>query len=104
MEHGAHFDLIMGFWGEAARDEDRLSVSLEYHIVDGIPSFMVIDARPRPFAQAAIAGRALDRSEVIGTDMAGFAFKMVDAIALGDDRLAELFPGLCEAEASHQVQ
>jgi hypothetical protein len=89
-DHGAHFDLVLGRWGEGATKADRYAVSLEYRGTDRGPAFMVIDATGRPIAGNELVGLALRRNEVIGTSAATDAFELVDAIWLKDRRLAEI--------------
>ena len=87
---GAHFDLILGRWGEDATPADRSAVSLEYRRTDRGPAFMVIDATTRPIAHNELVGRALRRDEVLGTALATHAFELVDAIWLKDTRISEV--------------
>src|SRR4051794_16330520 len=47
-DHSAHFDLIVGSWGESTRSEDRALVTLEYRLLAGGPTFMVVNANGRP--------------------------------------------------------
>ena len=88
--HGAHFDLIIGRWGEDATSAHRVAVSLAFrHTAEG-PQFMVIDASERPTAGSNLVGRAMSRSDVLDTPLAAQAFAIVDAIWLHDNRIAEL--------------
>jgi len=89
-DDGAHFDLILGRWGEDATKADRYAVSLEYRRTDQGPAFMVIDATERPVAHNELAARALRRDEVIGTEVAASAYEIVDAIWLTDGRISEV--------------
>ena len=91
-DHGAHFDLILGKWGEGAEATDRVAVSLEYRCTDKGPEFMVIDAKDRPVAQSDLISRVLDRSEVIGHPIAETTFAVADAALLQDERVRELLP------------
>ena len=86
-ERGAHFDLIIGQWGEGGEPANRRTVSLEFR--QGL-GFMVIDASARKIAGEKIAGKAINRDEVIGTPLAQQAFDIVDAIWLQDTRIAEV--------------
>jgi hypothetical protein len=86
-EHSAHFDIIIGEWGDGSEPADRRTVSLEFR--QGL-GFMVIDATARKIAGEKIAGKALNRDEVIGTPLAQQAFDIVDAVWLQDARIAEL--------------
>ena len=88
--HGAHFDLIIGRWGNETTSADRVAVSLAFRHTPAGPQFMVIDASERPTSKSDLVGRALSRSDVLNTPIAGQAFAIVDAIWLHDDRLAEV--------------
>jgi len=89
-EHGAHFDLILGLWGDHTTRADRYAVSLEFRRTSKGPAFMVIDAPNRPVAQSDLVGRALRRDEIVDTTFATDAFALVDAIWLQDRRIGEL--------------
>jgi hypothetical protein len=89
-DHGAHFDLIIGRWGERTTAADRVLVALEYRVLESGPAFMVIDAASRPAATNELVGRALAREEVIGRPIAAEAFAIVDAVLAQDPRVAEL--------------
>ena len=89
-EKGAHFDLILGRWGEDATNVDRYAVSLEYRRAAEGPAFMVIDATEQPIAHNELVARALRRDEVIGTELAAHAFELVDAIWLNDRQISEV--------------
>jgi hypothetical protein len=90
IEHGAHFDLVLGKWGDHTSPADRYLVSLEYRVLKSGPAFMVIDAAGRPADDPQLVSRALTRTEVIGTPIAKQAFEIVDALLAKDLRLAEL--------------
>jgi hypothetical protein len=89
-DDGAHFDLILGRWGEGATPADRYAVSVEYRRTDRGPAFMVIDATTRPIARNELVTRALRRDEVVGTALAAHVFELVDAIWLTDRRISEV--------------
>jgi hypothetical protein len=89
-EHGAHFDLILGRWGDDATAADRFAVSLEFRHTEQGPAFMVIDAAGRPVSENDLVGRALSREEVIGTPVAKRAFDVIDFIWLQDHRIQEV--------------
>jgi hypothetical protein len=89
-DDGAHFDLILGRWGDGATKADRYAVSLEYRRTEQGPAFMVIDATERPIAHNELVGRALQRNEVIGTTLAIDAFELVDVIWVKDGRIDEV--------------
>jgi hypothetical protein len=88
--HGANFDLIVGDWGDKSGPDDRHLISLEFRIHQKKPGFMVIDSKGRPAADRKLAAKSLERKEVIGTPKAKEAFRMVDAIWLGDKRIKEV--------------
>jgi len=69
-EDGAHVDLILGRWGAGATKADRYAVSLEFRRTERGPALMVIDATDRRIAHDELVGRAMRRSEVIGTTLA----------------------------------
>ena len=88
-DHGANFDLVFGTWGDKATAEDRVGASLLYRQDGG--GFMVIDASTRPFSkEQTLFSRSLRREEVVGTDLAQELYAMVDAVWLGDSRIAEI--------------
>ena len=89
-ERGAHFDLILGRWGDAATRSERYAVSLEFRHTEGRPGFMVIDATERASKHQALVARGLRRNEVLGTEVAARAFEVIDAVWLGDERIAEV--------------
>jgi hypothetical protein len=89
-EHGAALDLIVGAWGEGAKPENRSAVALEFRVIDGAPQFMVVDAESRPTSNSGLVGKALARTDVIGTPLATQVFEIVDAIYLGEDALHDL--------------
>jgi hypothetical protein len=86
-EDGAHFDIIVGQWGDDSSSADRRTVALEYRPGLGV---MVIDATARKIARESMAGKALNRDEIIGTPLAQQAFDIFDAIWLQDKRIAEV--------------
>ena len=91
VDHGANFDLVIGQWGEDSNPKDRSVVAVAYRLMDSGPQFMVIDAMDRPVAKSGrLAILALPRNDVIGTPLAQRVFALLDAIWLGDERIAEL--------------
>jgi hypothetical protein len=92
VDQPANFDLIVGRWGEDTSASDRVAIALEYRCLDTGPAFMVVNADTRPIARNAIVGKALDRQEVIGTELAQTAFAICDEIFLNDSRITTL-PG-----------
>ena len=89
-ENGANFDLIVGAWDDNTSERDRSAVSLEYRLLDSGPTFRIIDADGRDTAKSDLVGRALSRSEVIGTPLADEIFAICDAVLAQDDRIAEI--------------
>ena len=87
LEHGAHFDFIIGRWGDQSSRSDRVSVSLVYYPGRG---FTLIDAAERPAGQSELTGRALPRAAIVGSPLATEVFAMVDLVWLQDTRLAEI--------------
>ena len=87
---GAHFDLIIGKWGDATSKRDRDAVSLEYRVVEGQGSFMVIDAASRPVAESELVGRCLGRRQVVGKPIGEEVFAIVDVILVNDERIEEV--------------
>jgi hypothetical protein len=88
--HGAHFDLIIGKWGEGANPSDRHAVALEFRRTENGPAFMVIDASTRPAGRSDLVGAALRRDDVVGTSLATTAFNIVDAVWAQDERIHEI--------------
>jgi len=94
-EHYPRFDLLIGSWGDNTSADDRHLVAVEFRVVAGEPSFMVIDAqidRYRP-----LASMALRRSDVIGTPDQSRVFDMVDAIWFGDWLIEEMHSDTAKA-------
>jgi hypothetical protein len=92
-EHGAHFDLVLGEFGDGIPARARFAVSLEFRRAESGPAFMVIDATTRPISKSELVGRALSRSEVVGTPIAKEAFDVIDAVWLQDERISEISGG-----------
>jgi hypothetical protein len=87
--HDAHFDLIVGPWGEGTCAADRVGVSLVYR--RDAASLAVVDAATRSFAQDQhVFGRALARDTLLGTPLAATVYQLLDAIWQGDKRLGAL--------------
>lgn len=87
--HGAHFDVIVGEWGEESGPSDRSAVSLKFRYTDQEAGFMVIDASGRPI-NSDLASNALARESVVGTPLAQTIFDIVDAVWVQDNRIAEV--------------
>jgi hypothetical protein len=83
----ARFDVVVGDWFDGTTEEDREAVSLEYRLLDGGPSFQVVDAAGRPAAEV---GRAAKKSEIEGTPLADEAIAIAGAVLESDDRVREL--------------
>jgi hypothetical protein len=88
-QHHPHFDFVIGAWGEGARPDDRVLVSL-LHRPGPDGGVMVVDGAGRPPDDRALCGRALSREEVMGSPLAANAFALFDVIWLQDERIAEL--------------
>ena len=88
--HGAHFDLIIGRWGEGASERDRSAVSVEFRRTEEGPAFMVIDASDRSVAESDLVSRTMARADVIGTPLADAVFEMIDEIWKRDKRIVEV--------------
>jgi hypothetical protein len=83
----ARIDVVVGDWNDGTTEDDREAVSLEYRLVEGGPSFEVVDAEGRPAAEV---GRAAKKSEIEGTDIADEAIAIAGAVLESDDRVREL--------------
>lgn len=88
----AAFDLILGAWGEDTDNSDRQAVSLDFRRLESGPAFMVTDARERAVASSPLISKALNRDEVVGSDIAHRIFAICDVVYLGDPRLSVLRP------------
>lgn len=88
--HMPNFDLVIGRWGDGASAEDRFLVSLVFKPGRDGGSFMVIDGEERWKKHSESCARAMQRAEVIGTDLAADVFALVDALWLTDGRMAEV--------------
>ena len=86
-DHPANIDLVYGRWGDGASPNDRRAISLVHFEDDGVPGIMVIDAKKRSVATSGLAGEAMARDDVVGTDLATNVFAIVDAILVQDKRL-----------------
>jgi hypothetical protein len=89
-EHGAHIDLVIGRWGDGASTNDRMAVALDFRLMNGQASYMVVDAATRSASFAELAARSLRRDEVIGTPLAKRCFEVVDAVWAQEKRLGDL--------------
>jgi hypothetical protein len=89
-KHGASFDLIVNFRPDNTAPVERCLISLSYRLVDGIPSFMVIDSKNRVVARSPLVTCPLNRADVIGTPLAPDIFSICDEIIERDSRIAEL--------------
>jgi len=89
-DHNPNFDLILGAWGEGADPSKRILVSLEYQPQLQGSSFMITDSGRRAANTPSLCGRALNRSDVVGTPLAKEVFELIDAIWLQDPRIADV--------------
>jgi hypothetical protein len=88
--YGAHFDVVFNSWREDSGRIECCAASLEYRLVDGRPTFMMIDSANRNVARKDFIDRPLNRVDVIGDPLAQDIFAICDVIVDRDDRLAEL--------------
>ncbi len=88
VEHPQLIDFIVGQWGEGARAEDRVLVTLAYRPSGG--DLMVVDAVGRPASKGDLCGRALKCEEVVGTALATEIFILVDVVFLQDARMQDV--------------
>lgn len=88
-DFGAHFDIILGPWGDDTSPADRTVALLEHRLFANGPAVMVIDAKLERGLDG-IAAQALTRAEVIGTPIADNLFAIYDAIVLQDPRVKAL--------------
>jgi hypothetical protein len=87
-EKGAHFDLVLGRWGDGTQSSDRAGASLWFVPQKG---FMVIDADERPFSKdQGLFATLLKRTDIVGTELAPRVFAVVDAVWLGDARIGDV--------------
>jgi predicted outer membrane lipoprotein len=89
-EHFPNFDFVIGRWGEGASATDRILVSLLFRPGHDGGSFKVIDGGERLPKYSKVCARAMQRSEVIGTPLAGEVFALIDALWLTDTRMREV--------------
>ena len=89
-EHMPSFDFVIGRWGEGAGATDRVLVSLLFKPGHDGGSFTVIDGGERLPKYSKVCARAMQRSEVIGTPLAGNVFALLDALWLTDARMSEV--------------
>jgi len=90
VKRGAHFDLIIGKWGEEVEANHRVAVSLKFRRNGAGPRFTFINANHRPAGRSDLVGKALTPVEIIGTAMADTALALVDHICLNDPRIVEI--------------
>jgi hypothetical protein len=83
----ARFDVVVGDWFDGTTEDDRETVSLEYRLLEGGPSFSVVDAAGRPAAEV---GRAMKGADVTGTPLADEVFSIAGAVLETDARFREL--------------
>jgi hypothetical protein len=88
--HGAEFYIVLGRWGDDTTAADRFAVALHFFIQSDTFGFMVMDADQTSIASHPLVGRALPRESVINTPLAEEVFKLVDAIWLEDENIAEV--------------
>lgn len=86
-EHMPCFDLVLGPWGDGTSPSDRVLVSLLYQPRPGGGSFMVACGKGRRADDRSICGRALERSDVVGTALANEVFSLVDSLWPSEPRI-----------------
>lgn len=87
-KHGAHFDILLGDWGEGSGPGGRSAVALEYQLAENGPFFSIINAAGRNAAR--LCAKAWSRDEVVGTLTATRVFEVADAVLAQDKRVKEL--------------
>lgn len=92
-DHGAHFDFIVGRWGEGATPADRVAACLEFRQTERGPELMVIDAENRSVSKSPLVHRGLSRAEVIDTPTAKRVFDMVDFVWAQEGRIEGITGG-----------
>jgi len=86
----ANFDLILGKWGDETQSADRVSVAIEFRMIETGPAFQVIDAEQRSYAKSSLVGKALNRESVLDGNLRQHVFDILDLIYLEDPRLDAL--------------
>jgi hypothetical protein len=89
-DHLPNIDVVLGTWGDLGSPDQRVLVSLLFKPAPDGGSFMVIDGSHRPANSPELCSRALSRTEVVGTPLAAQVFAVVDAVWLGEPRIAEV--------------
>ncbi len=98
IKHGAEFYIILGEFGDGTTAADRFAVALHFFVEDDRHGFSIVDADRTCIATHPLVGRALQRSDVINTPLAGEVFELIDAIWLEDENIADV----TDAVAPHQ--
>jgi hypothetical protein len=88
--HGAEFYIILGRWGDDTSAADRFAIALHFFIEPDRFGLTVVDADQTPIASHPLVGQALPRESVIDSPLAQDVFKLVDAIWLDDENVAEV--------------
>lgn len=83
----ARIDVVLGEWFDGTTEDDRTTISLEYRLLRGGPSFSLVDAAGRPAAEV---GRATRGAEVAGTEIAAEALSIATAVLENDHRVRDL--------------
>jgi len=89
-DHMPNFDIVLGPWGDGTAPSDRVLVSLLYRPSPGGGSFMVASGKGRRADDPSLCGRALERTDVIGTPLATEVFSLVDSLWLTEPRIEEI--------------
>jgi hypothetical protein len=100
-EHTPNIDIILGPWGEGTTPGDRVLVSLLYQPRPGGGTVMVTSGKGRRADDRSLCGRALERTDVIGTALANEVFSLVDSLWLTEPRIEEIraLDGIVQADA-----
>ena len=88
-DHGQTVYLLVGDWGDAAKPDDRKLVMLEGQYIDGLPTFMIVDADAAPANMQQLSSGVLNRDQIIGTEFAQAVFGIIDVIWLKDPRVPQ---------------
>lgn len=83
----ARFDVVVGDWFDGTTEADRQVVSLAYRLLDGGPSFSLVDADGRPAAEV---GQPTKGSAVASTPLADEVMTIASAVLEADGRIREL--------------
>lgn len=86
LHRDADVAVSIGGWCDADQSPRQL-VTFSLRQLDDGPAFMIVDAGQTPWNSEEMLGEPRKRSEVLGTPLASEAFRILDAIALQDERV-----------------